>query len=406
MLGWADRVRRLGVRANVDTPQDALVALKFGAEGIGLCRTERMFSAPSRISYMRQMILAEAASERASALKLLITFQKQDFLEIFRVMEGKPVTVRLLDPPLHEFLPTDPADQLDVAKLLGIPLERVIARVDSLKEVNPMLGHRGCRLGITAPEVTEMQVRAIFEAVCELKREGINCYPEIMISFVGTAAELRHQKNIVKSVAGSIMREMNVQVPIVVGTMIEVPRAALTAEAVAAEAAFFSFGTNDLTQMTFGYSRDDITSFLPQYLALGIIPEDPFQTLDKDGVGQLIKMAVDCGRVENALLICGICGEHGGDPRSISFFDSIGLDFVSCSSFRLPVARIAAAQAVLNKRKQSVSDSTKFDNAQSGVKPITIAKSNSDVIQSTKLTGQYCEKVSPPAKPMDLYTPH
>jgi pyruvate,orthophosphate dikinase len=351
VLQWADRVRRLGVRCNTDTPKDARLARSFGAQGIGLVRTERMFFAESRISHMRRMILAEDDGERSRALESLISFQRQDFSDLFRVMNGLPVTIRVLDPPLHEFLPTEPAQLNELAKLVGMPVEHVVARVSALKEVNPMLGHRGCRLGITTPDVTAMQARAIFEAACGLKKEGLDVHPEVMVPLVGSASELKNQREIIERVARQVMSEMGVELPLNVGTMIEVPRGALTAGQIAEEAAFFSFGTNDLTQMTFGFSRDDVASFLPKYLALGIVPDDPFQTIDRDGVGQLVRVAVERGRAARPGLSCGICGEHGGDPRSIHFFEEVGLDYVSCSAFRVPVARLAAAQAVLAKRK-------------------------------------------------------
>ncbi len=351
VLSWADEVRRLGVHANADTPNDARVARSFGAAGIGLCRTEHMFFAPDRIPHVRRMILADDEQERQRALDALLPFQRDDFTGILSAMAGYPVTIRLLDPPLHEFLPNEPKQQEELAKLIGVPVEKVRARVNELHEMNPMLGHRGCRLGITQPAITQMQARAIFEAACALKKQGVDVHPEVMVPLVGTAAELSNQKRLVEAVAKEVIAETGVEVPIVIGTMIEVPRAALTAGLIAKEAEFFSFGTNDLTQMTFGYSRDDAGRFLPDYVKREILPTDPFQSIDPDGVGALVKMAVEAGRAANPRLHIGICGEHGGDPASIAFFHGAGLDYVSCSPFRVPIARLAAARAAIAEKK-------------------------------------------------------
>ena len=349
-MSWVDRFRTLKVRTNADTPKDAAVARNFGAEGIGLTRTEHMFFEETRILAMREMILAEDSAHRRKALAKLLPFQRHDFVGIFRAMEGLPVTIRLLDPPLHEFLPHDRPQQEEVARALGISGERLRMRVSALSESNPMLGHRGCRMGRTDPEITEMQNRAILEAACQVVKEGKKVLPEIMVPLVGHVTEFNDQKAIVMRVAEEVFTEQGMRVEFHVGTMIEVPRAALTADAIAAEAEFFSFGTNDLTQMTLGFSRDDIATFLPKYLAAGILADDPFQTLDTVGVGQLIKTAVERGRAARPGIKIGICGEHGGDPRSISFCASNGFDYVSCSPFRVPIARLAAAQAELKKK--------------------------------------------------------
>jgi pyruvate,orthophosphate dikinase len=350
LLEWADTVRRLGVRANADTPQDAKVARDFGAEGIGLCRTEHMFFGEERLPVVREMILATTLEARKAALAKLLPFQKQDFLDILAAMEGLPVTIRLLDPPLHEFLPTAPEDQERVAQQLGIAPKALRETVQSLHEFNPMLGHRGCRLGITYPEINEMQAQAIFEAACELTRDGVRVLPEVMIPLVGHPAEFRIAKRTIDEVAARTMGRYNVRLKYLVGTMIEVPRAAIVAEAIAQEAEFFSFGTNDLTQMTFGFSRDDIGKFLPHYLQAGILPDDPFAKLDQDGVGALIRLAIQQGRSARKTLKMGICGEHGGEPSSIDFCHRAGLNYVSCSPYRVPVARLAAAQAALREK--------------------------------------------------------
>ncbi|MHB2147706.1 pyruvate, phosphate dikinase [Calditrichota bacterium LG25] len=352
LMSWADEIRKLKVRTNADTPHDSEVARNFGAEGIGLCRTEHMFFEGDRIKAVREMILAEDEAGRRKALEKLLPYQRDDFYGIFKVMHDLPVTVRTLDPPLHEFLPHDEASQKEMAEEMGISVEEVKAKVEALAEFNPMLGHRGCRLGITYPEITEMQARAIIEAACQLTKEGIKVFPEIMIPLIGTKAELEHQKKVVVETAEKVMEEMGVKVDYLVGTMIEIPRAALTADRVAEAADFFSFGTNDLTQMTFGYSRDDAGKFLKEYEEKGILPDDPFQTLDQEGVGQLVEMGVKKGRSTRPDLKVGICGEHGGDPRSIDFCHRVGLDYVSCSPYRVPIARLAAAQAELRNRKK------------------------------------------------------
>ncbi len=347
-MEWVDQFRTMKVRTNADTPQDARKALDFGAEGIGLCRTEHMFFEGDRISAMREMILADDEKARRAALAKLLPYQKADFASIFRAMDGKPVTIRLLDPPLHEFLPHDQAGQKEMADNLGVSIEKIKAKVESLHEFNPMLGHRGCRLGISYPEITEMQARAIIEAAVEVKKEGIDVLPEIMVPLIGTVAEFTNQKALINATADSVFKETNEKVDYLVGTMIEVPRAALVAGEIAKEAQFFSFGTNDLTQMSFGYSRDDAGTFLPFYVDNKILADDPFQALDREGVGQLVRMGTERGREARSDLKVGICGEHGGEPSSVAFCYSVGLDYVSCSPFRVPIARLAAAQAALN----------------------------------------------------------
>jgi pyruvate,orthophosphate dikinase len=348
LMEWADRYRTLAVRTNADTPEDAARARGYGAEGIGLCRTEHMFFEGDRITDMREMILATNETERRAALKKLLPHQRKDFKGIFTAMAGLPVTVRLLDPPLHEFLPHEEQLQAELAQHLGVPAEHVRTRVGQLHEANPMLGHRGCRLSVTYPEILEMQVQAITEAAIECAGEGIEAKPEIMIPLVGVDKELELLRDKVESTIALTKRaqgfEGDLDIPI--GTMIEIPRAALTADQVAEHADFFSFGTNDLTQMTFGYSRDDVNSFLPDYLKQEILEKDPFQSLDTGGVGQLVEMGVAKGRgVKGEGMKMGICGEHGGDPASIDFCYKVGLSYVSCSPFRVPVARLAAAQA-------------------------------------------------------------
>ncbi len=347
LLGWADDVRRLRVRANADTPQDARIARGFGAEGIGLCRTEHMFFEGDRIGAMREMIVARDEAGRRRALAKLLPMQRSDFEGIFEAMSGLPVTIRLLDPPLHEFLPHGGEESKLLARTLGIPREELSHIVDSLRETNPMLGHRGCRLGITFPEITDMQGRAIFEAAVRAKRRGLDVRPEIMVPLVATVAEFENQRAILEEAAQRILGAMGEEIPYTIGTMIELPRAALTADEIAAKADFFSFGTNDLTQTTFGLSRDDAGRFLPLYVDRGILPDDPFQVLDRNGVGKLIGFAVNAGRTVRPQLKVGICGEHGGEPRSVAFCHSIGLDYVSCSPFRVPIARLAAAHAAL-----------------------------------------------------------
>lgn len=348
LMGWADKVRRLRVRANAETPLDAETARRFGAEGIGLCRTEHMFFDPERIGAVRQMIMAETEEGRRAALARLLPFQRKDFLELFEIMAGLPVTIRLLDPPLHEFLPHSEYEIAEVAASLGTEVEAMQRRMQELSEANPMLGHRGCRLGISFPEIYEMQARAIFEAAAEIGRKTHKApVPEIMIPLVATKRELEITRAMVDRVAQEVFAEGGYHVVYSVGTMIELPRAALTADAIATVADFFSFGTNDLTQTTFGLSRDDAGKFLPLYIEKGIFPKDPFVSIDPDGVGALVRIAVEKGRSVRPDIKLGICGEHGGDPSSIHFCESVGLDYVSCSPYRVPVARLAAAQAAL-----------------------------------------------------------
>jgi pyruvate, orthophosphate dikinase len=347
LLGWADEVRRLRVRANADTPHDARVARNFGAEGIGLCRTEHMFFEGDRIHPMREMIVARDEGGRRRALSKLLPMQRMDFEGIFEAMNGLPVTIRLLDPPLHEFLPHGGEETKLLARTLGLERAELNRIIESLRETNPMLGHRGCRLGITYPEITEMQGRAIFEAAVRAKRRGIDVRPEIMIPLVATLGEFENQRAILEEAARLILGGMGEEVAYTIGTMIELPRAALTADEIATKAEFFSFGTNDLTQTTFGLSRDDAGRFLPNYIERGIISDDPFQVLDRNGVGKLIGFAVSAGRSVRPDLKVGICGEHGGEPRSVKFCHSIGLDYVSCSPYRVPIARLAAAHAAL-----------------------------------------------------------
>lgn len=347
IMKWSDEVRKLNVRANADTPHDAKVARDFGAEGIGLCRTEHMFFEGDRIKAMREMVLADDLKGRKKALAKLLKMQRKDFYGILKAMEGFGVTIRLLDPPLHEFVPREAKSQQEMAREMGISVKEIKAKVEALHEFNPMLGHRGCRLGITYPEITEMQARAIFEAACKLKKEKVDVKPEVMVPLVGTVTELKMQKDIIVQTAEKVMSETGVRVDYLVGTMIEVPRAALTADEIASEAQFFSFGTNDLTQMTFGFSRDDAGKFLREYVDKKILPVDPFKTLDRNGVGQLVRMAVEKGRKTKPDLKLGICGEHGGDPNSIEFCHIVGLNYVSCSPFRVPIARLAAAHAAI-----------------------------------------------------------
>jgi pyruvate,orthophosphate dikinase len=347
LMTLSDKHTRMTVRTNADTPHDAIVARKFGATGIGLCRTEHMFFEGEKIKAMREMILAPDEAGRRVALAKILPYQEKDFEGIFEAMEGCPVTVRLLDPPLHEFVPHDEKGQREMAETMGVSLKVIKQRVDSLHEQNPMLGHRGCRLGNTYPEITEMQTRAILGAALVLKKRGIKVLPEIMVPLVGIKYEFNEQDNIIRSTAAKLFKEMGDSIEFKVGTMIEIPRAALTADRIAATAEFFSFGTNDLTQMTFGYSRDDIASFLPTYLEKKILLADPFQVLDQNGVGQLVQMATEKGRSVNPNLKVGICGEHGGEPSSVEFCHRMGLNYVSCSPFRVPIARLAAAQAAL-----------------------------------------------------------
>jgi pyruvate,orthophosphate dikinase len=371
-MRWADEFRRLRVRANSDTPHDSVVAREFGAEGIGLCRTEHMFFGEGRLAAMREMILADGTGAREKALERLLPLQRMDFVGIFRAMEGLPVTIRLLDPPLHEFLPKreDLMSELSELKLQVRRAEsfrdtdrlldqidekrKLLQQVERLHEANPMLGHRGCRLGMMYPEVTRMQARAIFEAACQLTGEGQKVEPEIMVPLVSTAEELRRQRELIEEVARQVLGENGMKLDYTVGTMIELPRAALTADKIAEYADFFSFGTNDLTQTTYGLSRDDSGRFLSAYVETKVMPDDPFQVLDRDGVGQLVTMGTERGRSVKPGLKVGICGEHGGEPRSIAFCHLTGLDYVSCSPFRVPVARLAAAQAALEMQDGAV----------------------------------------------------
>ncbi|MBD3615264.1 MAG: pyruvate, phosphate dikinase [Gracilimonas sp.] len=349
-MDWVGTVEEMKVRTNAETPEDAQLARSYGAKGIGLARTEHMFFKPGRVNFMRRMIIANSKKERIEALNNLLPFQKQDFIEIFEAMEGLPVTIRLLDPPLHEFLPQEKEEIAKVADELGVSFEILMNKVNQLKEFNPMLGHRGCRLGITYPEITEMQTRAIIEAAIELVKAGKKVFPEIMIPLVGSIEEFRHQREVVDRVAKEILSKVDENVDYLVGTMIEIPRAAILADQIAEEADFFSFGTNDLTQLTYGFSRDDAVKFLPIYIAKGMLKQDPFQVLDEEGVGQFVQAGTRLGRMTNPDLKVGICGEHGGDPSSINFAYETGLNYVSCSPFRVPVAHLASAQAVLRKK--------------------------------------------------------
>ncbi|MCX7966032.1 MAG: pyruvate, phosphate dikinase [Syntrophorhabdaceae bacterium] len=350
LMSWADEIRRLGIRTNADEPEQAAIAIAFGAEGIGLCRTEHMFFEGNRIDAVREMILADDLDGRKKALKKLLPMQKKDFMGIFKVMNGLPVTIRTLDPPLHEFLPHTEKEIKALAESTKTPYEKLSAKVASLHEANPMLGHRGCRLGIVYPEITEMQAQAIFEAACEVKKKGIDVKPEIMIPLVGTLTELSKQKEVVVAVADRVMKKYGVEIDYKIGTMIEIPRAAITADEIAKEAEFFSFGTNDLTQTVLGMSRDDAGKFLGYYVENEIYPYDPFQRIDEDGVGKLMKMAVELGRKTRKNLKIGICGEHGGEPNSVEFCHRIGLDYVSCSPYRVTVAKLAAARAAIKEK--------------------------------------------------------
>jgi len=350
LMSWADNVRMLKVRTNADSPEDSKQAIAFGAEGIGLCRTEHMFFDPKRIMAMRKMILAESEHERRSAVMELLPYQRKDFNGILNTMAGKPVTIRLLDPPLHEFIQLNDLQVKDLANELNVSEQKIRDRIANLHEFNPMLGHRGCRLGIAYPEITEMQARAIFEATADLIAKGVNVMPEVMVPLVGTNTEFENQETIIRNTADAVMKEKQISFHYIVGTMIELPRACLTADEIAKNTEFFSFGTNDLTQTTYGFSRDDIGGFLPEYLEQNIFLQDPFQSLDKAGVGELIRMAVTKGRNVRKNLKIGICGEHGGDPASVEFCHQNGLDYVSCSPFRVPIARFAAAQAAIKYR--------------------------------------------------------
>jgi pyruvate,orthophosphate dikinase len=347
ILRWADGLSRMHVRTNADTPRDAKVAIDFGAKGIGLCRTEHMFFEGERIDAMREMILAQDLDGRQKALAKLLPMQRDDFIGIFKAMRGFPVIIRTLDPPLHEFLPHTQADIADLAAKLGVTEQELESKVRSLHEANPMLGHRGCRLGISYPEITAMQARAVFEAACEVRKQGYKVFPEVMIPLVGDVEELRNQRQIVEQVAREVMAERKTKIRYLVGTMIEIPRAALTADQIAREADFFSYGTNDLTQTTFGLSRDDAGKFLPGYVSQGLLPADPFQKLDPTGVGQLVDLGIRKGRSTKKDLEIGICGEHGGEPSSIEFCHRVGMDYVSCSPYRVPIARLACAHAAL-----------------------------------------------------------
>jgi pyruvate,orthophosphate dikinase len=352
-MKWTDSLRRLGVRTNADTPHDAKVARDFGAEGIGLCRTEHMFFGKDRLPKMQKMILAQNEEERKAALEELLPLQKQDFKEIFKVMKGFAVTIRLLDPPLHEFLPKTEQEIEELSKKIGIDKERIKETVHALEELNPMLGFRGCRLGIIYPEIIHMQAQAIFEAATELKKEKINVKPEIMVPLVGHVNELNITKSHIDEIAKEVMKKYKVKLNYAVGTMIEVPRAALTASEIAKTAQFFSFGTNDLTQMTFGFSRDDAGRFLKEYVKNKILPYDPFVSVDEEGVGRLMKIGVEEGRKTKKDLKVGICGEQGGDSQTIKFCHRIGLDYVSCSPFRVPIARLSAAQAAIENKSKT-----------------------------------------------------
>jgi len=352
ILAWADGFRRLKVRSNADTPTDAKQARAFLAEGIGLCRTEHMFFAPDRIYWMRRMIMAESEKDRKAPLRKILPYQRKDFIGLFTVMDGLPVTIRLLDPPLHEFLPQDDATQRDFARQMGVDVRAVKSKVQALHELNPMLGLRGCRLGITFPEITDMQVTAIIEAAITCSAKGIKVYPEIMVPLIGTSAEMRYLKDRIKGVADALLEKKKVKIDYKIGTMIEIPRAALVADEIAQTAEFFSFGTNDLTQMAFGFSRDDVGTFLPGYIQKALLPEDPFQRLDQVGVGQLVQIGIEKGRKTRTDLKVGICGEHGGDPESVEFCHRVGMNYVSCSPFRVPVARLAAAQAALKEHRK------------------------------------------------------
>jgi pyruvate,orthophosphate dikinase len=357
ILDWADRYRRLNINTNADTPEDAMKAIKLGAEGIGLCRTEHMFFKPCRIIHMRKMILAQTDEERNSALDVLEKFQKEDMKTLFVIMQGKPVTIRLLDPPLHEFLPKTIDEIKSLSNTLGLEFDDVCNRINQLKEVNPMLGFRGCRLSVQYPDITTMQIRAIIRAALELYKEsGIQSHPiEIMLPLVSTKRELDFILPNIRKETERIFEKTKARVPYKIGTMMEVPRACIRSDSFAKEVDFMSFGTNDLTQMVFGFSRDDIGFFLPSYLENKVLNNDPFRVLDQRGVGTFVKMGVELARKTNPQIKIGVCGEHGGDPRSIAFFDKIGLDYVSCSPFRVPIARIAAAQAVIAaKRKNKV----------------------------------------------------
>jgi pyruvate,orthophosphate dikinase len=349
LMDLAEKHTKMSVRTNADTPKDSRVARNFGAKGIGLCRTEHMFFEGHRITAMREMILADDEAGRRKALEKLLPIQRADFEGIFEAMHDLPVTVRLLDPPLHEFVPHEEENQKEMAKEMGITVEEIKSKVEDLHEFNPMLGHRGCRLGNTYPEISEMQARAIIEAALNLKAKGVTAIPEIMIPLIGTVQEFRMQEEIIRSTAEKVFEERGDKIEYLVGTMIEIPRAALTADQIGKHAEFFSFGTNDLTQMGFGYSRDDSGKFLPIYVDAGILKHDPFQVLDQEGIGQLIQMGTERGRSARPDLKVGICGEHGGEPSSVEFCHGVGMNYVSCSPYRVPIARVAAAQAAIKQ---------------------------------------------------------
>jgi pyruvate,orthophosphate dikinase len=368
IMKWADEVRTLRVRTNADQPDQAKLAVAFGAEGIGLCRTEHMFFGKKEIGPMREMILARDPAARRIALTKILPIQRKGFVGIFRAMNGKPVTIRTLDPPLHEFLPTTEKEIRSLAAVMGVKPSELLARVNGLHELNPMLGHRGCRLGILYPEITEIQVRAIIEAACDVKKEGKKVFPEIMIPLVGHRNELREQEKVVRRVAEEVFKRRKTRVEFLVGTMIELPRAALTANQIAEHAEFFSFGTNDLTQTTFGISRDDSARFLPHYLDTEILEHEPFSSIDVDGVGELLRIGVQKGRETRQEIKVGICGEHGGDPATIDFCQTLGMDYVSCSPFRVPVARLAAAQAALRDHTNGKAPSGKKPSRKTAAK--------------------------------------
>ena len=355
LMNWADEIRRMKVRTNADQPDQAKNAIAFGAEGIGLCRTEHMFFGGDRITSVRKMIVSDTVEDRKAALAELLPSQREDFEGIFEAMKGKPVTIRTLDPPLHEFLPHSEKEIAELAEHLGIAQSKLKAKIESLHEFNPMLGFRGCRLGVVFPEITEMQARAIIEAAVNVSKKGISVKPEIMIPLVGHVNEFILQEDIVRRVAKDVMNEKGKKISYLVGTMIELPRAALTADEIATRAEFFSYGTNDLTQTTFGLSRDDAGKFLPVYVENEILPSDPFEALDQTGVGQLVEIGTQKGRSVRKDLKVGICGEHGGEPSSVEFCHRTGLDYVSCSPFRVPIARLAAARAVINEKKMKKS---------------------------------------------------
>ena len=359
LMKWADKLRELKIRTNADQPDQSANAIAFGAEGIGLCRTEHMFFGGDRILSVRKMIVSDSVGDRKKALDELLPLQREDFEGIFEVMEGRPVTIRTLDPPLHEFLPHADKEIRELAGSLGIEENKLRAKIESLHEFNPMLGFRGCRLGVIYPEITEMQVRAIMEAACNVAAKGIKVKPEIMIPLVGHISEFKLQENIVRKVAEDVIKEKGKKVNYLVGTMIELPRAAVTADRIAENAEFFSFGTNDLTQTTFGLSRDDAGKFLPLYVQNDILPSDPFEVIDFEGVGALVKMGTEKGRSTRPKLKVGICGEHGGEPQSVEFCHETGLDYVSCSPFRVPIARLAAARAVVEQMKKKKTKTAK-----------------------------------------------